>query len=133
MARAHVDRSWVVEVHVVERESEPARRVVAFEDDLTAADDAHVLQTNVAIPWDERAGGFGRRGVVRVHLDRIFRVANADVAVLDVVHEPAAARVRLDTEAVVGAVDGEIEHADRARTAVSLTPDRHAVTAIEMI
>src|SRR6185437_2897513 len=115
MARAYVDRNWVVEVHVVERESEPARRVVAFEYDFAAADDAHVLQSNVAKLRDERAGGFGRRGIVRVHLDRIFRVANADVAVLNVVHEPAAARVRLDPEAVVGAVDGEIEHADRAR------------------
>ena len=74
-----------------------------------------------------------RRGVVRVHLDHVLRVSNADVSIFDVVHETAAARVRLDAKPVVRAVDREVEHANGVRATIGLAADRDTVAAIEVV
>src|SRR5258708_2753548 len=70
----------------------------------------------------DRGGGVGW-----VHVEWVPRFADAYVFVDDVANEAASADVRLDAQAVVGAVDREIGDADRTRAAVGLAADRHAV------
>src|SRR3982751_6640268 len=107
--------------------------VVSVQRDLSPVEDAHVFQANCTKDGNEIATGLGRRRVVRVHVDGILRIPNAYIAVLDVLNETTTRGVGLDTETVVGAVDREIEDADRARAAVRLAADRHPMTLIKMI
>jgi hypothetical protein len=110
-----------------------ARRVVALKNDVAGIEDADAFESNVAEFRNQRAGSLRRRGIERVHLDHVLRAANADVLVFDVAHQSPTARVRLDAESVVGALDRKIEHPNGARTAIGFTPDGDAVAAIEMI
>src|SRR6185312_9338416 len=65
--------------------------------------------------------------------DRIGHVADADALIPDIVHQPAAARIGLDANAVLRTVDGQVPYQHVADAAASSAADGHAVSAVEVV
>ena len=122
----------VVGKDVVELDLElVARFGVETEECVSAGrEDVHVFERDVFVDGQAVAG---ERGVVRREDQRIGHVADADVAIDDLMDQAAAAAVGLDADAVVGAVDGEVVDEQVIDAAEGAAADGHAVAGIEMV
>src|SRR5262249_8548292 len=111
------DLQWVVNVQAQQR-------------NLPGRCNEDVLKSNV--PKVRRLGA-PLGAIERVHHNRVLNISDANIAVQDLMHKAAATRVRLDAQAIVGAVDRKVSDFDSAHSAISLASDRHAMPRIEMI
>src|SRR6516225_5783553 len=71
--------------------------------------------------------------VERIQDDWILDVPNADILVHDIVYQAAPTHVRLDADAVVGPVDGQVGYSNGTDSAFGLAADGHAMPGVEVI
>src|ERR1039457_2940371 len=131
--RGDIHIPGLVEGDVVECHTQAVRLVEAFQGDFAGAFHAHVAEDDCGEGGElvvSRSGG-GR--IIRIHVDRVLGIADADVFVDYVAHQAAAGGIGFDADTVIGAIDGKVGDQDRARTAIGLAADGHAVAGIEMV
>ena len=123
----------VRDLYDVENGSYPIVLFVAVEAELASAGDAPIVECDVT-HRRRRVAFYSSSGCVAgVEGDGVGRVANTDVVVDYVVRQAAARAVALDADAVIGAVEGEIEDADFAYAAIGFTANGHAVSPIKVV
>jgi hypothetical protein len=75
----------------------------------------------------------GEVGVVRSEDQRIGHIADADIAIDDLMNEAAAARVGFDAETIIGAIDRKVVHEEMIDATVGSAADGHAMAGVEVI
>src|SRR6516225_636620 len=130
MLDEHGGTGEIVGEDVLKFHTELVRGVEAEECVAAGREDVYVVERDVAVDGQKVTG---EGGVERGEDKGILDVADADVAVGDVLYEAASAAVRLDAKAVVRAVDGEIVDQHVIDAAAGSAADGHAVAGIEVV
>src|ERR1035437_8986509 len=99
-----VARCRVESHYAIQCDADAVGVVEAVELDLSSAQDAHSAQGDVLI-HGKLGDSFAGKRIGAVKEDWVLRIADADVVVDHVFDEAAAGGVRLDAEAVVGAIE----------------------------
>ena len=121
-----------IEKYVVKPHSETMSGVESIQRDLTRARDTHVSESDIG-EHRQLVARLSVIRVIRIHVDGILGVTDADIVIDYILNESAAAGIGFDTDTVIGAVYRKIRHPNRAGAPIGFTPDRQAVTAIEMV